>query len=213
MGDHFVSPEIGENMSSESCSHAQSSDAAKRELEEIALQGRMRDIGMKLLVMSGKGGVGKSTVAANLAVSLAEAGKKVGLLDVDVHGPSIPTLMGLQGQKVGTDGPELIPLELTENLKIMSVGFLLDNPADAVVWRGPMKYSVIKQFLADVDWGRLDYLVIDSPPGTGDEPLAVAQLVGEPAAAIIVTTPQELALSDVRRSVSFCKMLNLPVLG
>ncbi len=182
-------------------------------MEQIMLEGRMRDIGMKLLVLSGKGGVGKSTVAANLAVALAMEGRKVGLLDVDVHGPSIPRLMGLEGQRIEAGGLEMRPLEVTENLKVMSIGFLLESAEAPVIWRGPMKYSVIKQFLANVDWGRLDYLVIDSPPGTGDEPLAVAQLVGTPAAAVIVTTPQELAISDVRRSVSFCKALGLPVLG
>jgi len=198
-------------MTSHGCSHGCSQEDGN--LEEQTLQARMRDIGMKLLVLSGKGGVGKSTVAANLAMALAMKGYKVGLLDVDVHGPSIPRLMGLEGQRVQADGPELIPLEVTENLKVMSVGFLLDSAADPVIWRGPMKYSIIRQFLADVDWGKLDYLVVDAPPGTGDEPLAVAQLVGQPAGAVIVTTPQELAIADVRRSVSFCRSVGLPVLG
>ncbi len=200
-------------MSPEGCSHGDSHDAGEGELEQIMLEGRMRDIGMKLLVLSGKGGVGKSTVAANLALSLAMEGKKVGLLDVDVHGPSIPRLMGLEGQRPEPDGAELSPLKVTENLTVMSIGFLLESAEAPVIWRGPMKYSVIKQFLANVNWGPLDYLVIDSPPGTGDEPLAVAQLVGQPAAAVIVTTPQELAISDVRRSISFCNTLDLPVLG
>jgi Mrp family chromosome partitioning ATPase/predicted Fe-Mo cluster-binding NifX family protein len=167
---------------------------------------------MKLLVMSGKGGVGKSTVAANLAVSLALAGNSVGLLDVDIHGPSIPKLMGLDRSQLVLNGHEIVPIEVG-GLKVMSIGFMLPSAADAVIWRGPMKYSLIHQFLKDVDWGPLDYLVIDAPPGTGDEPLSVAQLVGQPAGAVLVTTPQDLAIADVRRSVSFCEKLNLPVVG
>ena len=186
---------------------------AQRQLEELMLQSRMKDIGYKLLVLSGKGGVGKSTVAANLAVALALAGKSVGLLDVDVHGPSIPRLMGLEGKPISSDGQLMQPLEVSENLKVMSIGFLVPDKNDAVIWRGPMKYNVINQFLKDVAWGQLDCLVVDSPPGTGDEPLAVAQLVGSPAGAVIVTTPQELAISDVRRCVGFCRAVSLPVIG
>jgi len=188
-------------------------DETERQLEQQALQRRMRDIGLKLLVLSGKGGVGKSTVAANLSVSLADAGKTVGLLDVDVHGPSIPKLMGLEGRRPTMDGALLQPVPLSENLKVMSIGFLLEGGSDAVIWRGPLKYNVIRQFLKDVAWGRLDYLIIDSPPGTGDEPLSVAQLVGSPAGAIVVTTPQDVAISDVRRCISFCEKLSLPVVG
>lgn len=200
-------------MTSQGCSHGHLQDELEREMSDIALRGRMQGVAMKLLVLSGKGGVGKSTVAANLAFALAAAGKQVGLLDVDVHGPSIPRLVGMEGEKPLQQGAALRPLAVNENMKVMSIGFLLDSPKDAVIWRGPMKYGVIKQFLADVDWGRLDYLVVDSPPGTGDEPLAVAQLVGRPAAAVIVTTPQELSVADVRRSVAFCKTVDLPVLG
>jgi Mrp family chromosome partitioning ATPase/predicted Fe-Mo cluster-binding NifX family protein len=190
------------------------SDESQRELEELELQTRMERIGRKILVLSGKGGVGKSTVAANLAVSLATAGKKVGLLDVDLHGPSIPKILGLEGQRLGSDPTGGIsPIQVSENLSVVSVGLLLDSASDAVIWRGPMKYSVIRQFLKDVAWGRLDYLVIDSPPGTGDEPLAVAQLVGRGAWALVVTTPQDVAIADVRRSVSFCQTLNLRVAG
>jgi ATP-binding protein involved in chromosome partitioning len=181
--------------------------------ERQALTQRMCQIGQKLVVMSGKGGVGKSTVAANLAVSLALAGKRVGLLDVDIHGPSIPKLMGLDSNQIVVNEGELVPPEIGENLKVMSIGFLLPSNRDAVIWRGPMKYSAIRQFLKDVAWGSLDYLIIDAPPGTGDEPLSVAQLIGQPAQAVLVTTPQDLAIADVRRSVSFCERVALPVAG
>ncbi len=181
--------------------------------ERLDLEKQMCRIGMKLLVMSGKGGVGKSTVAANLAISLALRGKAVGLLDVDIHGPSIPKLMGLEEERLAADGDKLLPIEIGGNLKVMSIAFLLPSSKDAVIWRGPMKYGVIRQFLKDVAWGSLDYLVIDAPPGTGDEPLSVAQLVGQPAGAVLVTTPQELAIADVRRSVSFCEKVSLPVAG
>jgi ATP-binding protein involved in chromosome partitioning len=181
--------------------------------EELALEGRMGNIRQKLLVLSGKGGVGKSSVAANLAVYLSQAGKRVGLLDVDVHGPSIPKLLGLEGRPVNVAGEEIVPVIVDKNLAVMSIGFLLSSRKDAVIWRGPAKYHLIRQFLKDVLWGCLDYLVVDSPPGTGDEPLSVAQLVGSPAAAIVVTTPQEVAISDVRRCISFCNTLSLPVRG
>jgi ATP-binding protein involved in chromosome partitioning len=190
----------------------QSSESPEQFQDRQMLARRMCQIGMKLLVMSGKGGVGKSTVAANLAVSLTLAGKSVGLLDVDIHGPSIPKLMGLEKSRPVMDGEAIAPIEIG-NLKVMSIGFLLESATDAVIWRGPMKYGLIQQFLKDVEWGPLDYLVIDAPPGTGDEPLSVAQLVGKPAGAILVTTPQDLAIADVRRSVSFCETVSLPVVG
>jgi len=188
-------------------------DESEKQLEELMLQGRMQEIDIKLLVLSGKGGVGKSMVAANLARSLAGAGKKVGLLDVDIHGPSIPKLFGLEDAKICLNNNQMEPVRVSENLSVMSIGFLLPARNEAVVWRGPMKYSFIRQALKDVAWGKLDCLVIDSPPGTGDEPLSVAQLAGSPSAAVIVTTPQELALADVRRCVTFCNLMSLPVVG
>ncbi len=207
----------------EDCGHCSSTDCSSKEKqheesdeqfrERQELSRKMCQIGYKLLVMSGKGGVGKSTVAANLAASLALLGKRVGLLDVDIHGPSIPKLMGLERDRVVMHGSEMVPIAIGDNLKVMSIGFLLNSAADAVIWRGPMKYGVIRQFLKDVEWGPLDYLVIDAPPGTGDEPLTVAQLVGLPAGAVLVTTPQDLAVADVRRSVSFCHKVKLPVVG
>lgn len=186
---------------------------AKRQREKMILQQRMNEIDRKLLVLSGKGGVGKSTVAANLAVALADTGKKVGLLDVDIHGPSIPKILGLEGRRINSDSLSMYPVQAGQNLLVMSIAFLLRENFDAVIWRGPRKYGAIRQFLTDVAWGKLDYLVVDSPPGTGDEPLSVAQLIGAPAAAVIVTTPQEVAISDVRRCVTFCRSMLLPVAG
>ena len=181
--------------------------------ERQQLTSRMCQIKHKLMVLSGKGGVGKSTVAANLALSLSKAGKKVGLIDVDIHGPSIPKLFGLEGSPVKAGENTIFPVSYNSNLKIMSIGLLINDPNQAVIWRGPMKYGVIKQFLKDVEWGALDYLIIDSPPGTGDEPLSIAQLIDNLDGAVIVTSPQELALDDVRRSIRFCRTLNLRVLG
>ncbi len=181
--------------------------------EELKLEGRMTAIRHKLLVLSGKGGVGKSTVAANLATALARAGKNVGLLDIDVHGPSIPRMMGVETGQVQGNGEDLLPVKVSENLAVMSIGFLLPGNGEPVIWRGPRKHAVIRQFLKDVAWGELDYLVVDSPPGTGDEPMSIAQLVGSSAGAVIVTTPQEVAISDVRRCVAFCNEVSLPVVG
>ncbi len=186
---------------------------AKEEQEQKALSDRMGRIKHKIMVLSGKGGVGKSTVAVNIAVSLAMDGNKVGLLDTDFHGPSIPTLLNLEGKRPGSDGKTILPVEFSEGLKVMSIGFLLPNQDDAVIWRGPMKMGVIKQLLTEVNWGDLDYLIIDFPPGTGDEPLSVAQLIPGVDGAIIVTTPQKLSLNDVRKCINFCKQVSVPVLG
>ncbi|MBN1163540.1 MAG: P-loop NTPase [Candidatus Krumholzibacteriota bacterium] len=181
--------------------------------DDLLIRKRMKEIGRKVLVLSGKGGVGKSTIAVNLAVVLAAAGKQVGLLDVDVHGPSIPKLLGVEGTPLSGTHQAINPLAVGDNLKVMSIGFLLRSADDAVIWRGPMKYNVIKQFLSDVEWGPLDFLIIDSPPGTGDEPLAVAQLIGDADGALIVTTPQNMALVDVRKCITFCRQISLPVIG
>jgi ATP-binding protein involved in chromosome partitioning len=164
-----------------------------------------------ILVMSGKGGVGKSTVAANLTMALHRAGARVGLLDADIYGPSVPTMMGIAGRPMSTDGKMIEPLERF-GVKIMSIGFLLDDPKTAVVWRGPMLHGALQQFLKDVNWGKLDYLLLDLPPGTGDVALTLSQRV-KVTGAVIVTTPQEVALMDVYKSISMCQKLNLPVLG
>jgi len=181
--------------------------------EQEQIRQRIRQIKHQILVLSGKGGVGKSTVAVNLAVSLSLTGKSVGLLDIDIHGPSIPKILNLEGKTVQAAGEAILPIEMVENLKVMSIGFLLRGKDDAVIWRGPMKYHMIKQFLKDVQWGNLDFLIVDSPPGTGDEPLSVIQLLENADGAIIVTTPQEVALSDVRKCITFCRNLNLTVIG
>jgi len=195
--------------------HAHSKEKQRRQEnpDSLELSRRMSQIKRKIIVLSGKGGVGKSTVAVNLAMALSLNDNRVGLLDIDIHGPSIPTLLNLEGRPLGMNGDKMIPVALTENLQVMSIGFLLQHRDDAVIWRGPMKYNVIKQFLQDVEWGDLDFLVIDSPPGTGDEPLTVCQLISDADGAIVVTTPQEVALADVRKSIDFCRKLKLPVLG
>lgn len=172
----------------------------------------LQTVDHKIVVMSGKGGVGKSTVSTNLAVFLSNQGYQVGLLDVDVHGPSIAGLLGLTGLKLNTIGNQIQPYHYTENLKVVSIQGLLEQPDDPLIWRGPVKIGIIRQFLSDVNWGPLDFLIIDSPPGTGDEPLTVAQTVTG-CQAVIVTTPQEIALADVRKSIQFCQKVNMPVLG
>ncbi len=164
------------------------------------------------VVLSGKGGVGKSTVAANLALGLRLRGQAVGLLDVDVHGPSIPKILGLQGQRAMGDGEKLIPLETAEGLKVMSTGLILEKEDEPIVWRGPLKAGVIKQFIGEVRWGDLDYLIVDCPPGTGDEPLSICQLIPS-AEAILVTTPQQVATLDVSKSITFCNQLGLRIAG
>ena len=167
--------------------------------DQVLLQ-RMWRIGRRIHVLSGKGGVGKSTVAVNLAVALAQRGRRVGLLDVDVHGPSVPTLLHLSGQRIMTDGELLQPIVAAAGLKVISMGLLTASADEAVVWRGPRKNSAIRQLLRDVNWGELDDLVVDCPPGTGDEPLSVCQMAGENKGAVVVTTPQQVAAADVARS-------------
>jgi Mrp family chromosome partitioning ATPase len=190
---------------------------SKEEIEELrerlAVLNTTCLIKHKVIVLSGKGGVGKSTVAANLAVALAMKGKQVGLMDVDVHGPSIPKLLGLEGTRPIQSPEGLTPIRYSKNLKVVSIGFLLQNSDDAVIWRAPLKHSLIRQFLTDVKWGQLDYLIVDCPPGTGDEPLSVIQLLEDADGAIVVTTPQDVALADVRKSITFCRQTNLPVIG
>jgi ATP-binding protein involved in chromosome partitioning len=164
-----------------------------------------------ILVMSGKGGVGKSTVATNLTMALHRAGCRVGLLDADIYGPSIPTMMGVAGRPISQDGKRIEPLQRF-GVKLMSVGFLLEDAKSAVIWRGPMLHGALLQFLKDVNWGELDYLLLDLPPGTGDVALTLSQRV-RATGAVVVTTPQEVALQDVYKSVAMCKKVEIPVLG
>jgi Mrp family chromosome partitioning ATPase len=208
------SPAACDSCSSSSCSAASQQQGENQQQfeERRRLTSRLCRIKHKIIVLSGKGGVGKSTVAVNLAMALHLAGKKVGLLDVDIHGPSIPTMLGLEGRQVMEGNGELQPVDL-DGMKVISVGFFLKDQDEAVIWRGPMKTGVITQFIRDVAWGDLDYLIVDSPPGTGDEPLSVCQTMEDADGAVIVTTPQKVAAVDVRKSISFCRQLNLPVLG
>ena len=174
------------------------------------------DISVKhvVLILSGKGGVGKSTVAANLALAFSNHGYQTGLLDLDIHGPDIPKMLGIEEAHLTSyDQKHIEPVQVTGTLGVISMAFLLPEKTTPVIWRGPMKMGAIRQFLEDVNWGDLDYLVVDSPPGTGDEPLSVCQLIENPDGAVIVTTPQELAIADVRKCVNFCRQLKLPVLG
>lgn len=194
------------------CSGNCESCKAEAKDENCRLERTMARIAHKLIVMSGKGGVGKSTVAVNLACGLAERGFKVGLLDVDLHGPSIPTMLHKTTAKVEPMEGGIAPLQVGK-IKVMSIGFLLQSPDDAVVWRGPVKNGIIQQLLGDVVWGDLDYLVVDCPPGTGDEPLSVCQMAGENKGAVVVTTPQQVAAADVARSLDFCAQMELPVYG
>lgn len=164
-----------------------------------------------VLVMSGKGGVGKSTTATNLALALARSGYRTGLLDADIYGPSIPTMLGVTGRPVSTDGKSIEPLERF-GIKLMSIGFLLEDPKAAVIWRGPMLHGALTQFLRDVAWGELDFLVLDLPPGTGDVALSLSQNLAI-SGAVMVTTPQPVATDDVYKAVSMCRKVNIPILG
>jgi len=192
---------------------------SKEEIEELRedlmLADSLTRIENTFMVLSGKGGVGKSTVAVNIAAALAASDRQVGLLDIDLHGPSVPTLLKLEGKAaLSGSGKGLAPVRYNDNLKVMSVEFVLkDHPEEAVIWRGPMKHRVIRQFIAEVEWGDLDFLVVDAPPGTGDEPLSICQMAPPRSQAILVTTPQRLAVKDVKKSVRFCKSLGMPVFG
>jgi Mrp family chromosome partitioning ATPase len=172
----------------------------------------LSNIKHKFLVMSGKGGVGKTSTSVNLAIALSKKGYKVGLMDVDIHGPDVPRMLGLEGMITLGGNQKLQPKRYSENLYAVSIESLMPNKDDAIIWRGPVKHSAIKQFIGEVEWGHLDFLIIDSPPGTGDEPLTVAQLIKD-AQAIIVTTPQEVALADIRKSINFCRTVKMKIFG
>ena len=180
--------------------------------EQKNLKDRMGKIRHKIAVISGKGGVGKSTVTVNLAVAFAQKGNKVGILDADLHGPSVPRLLGLEGQRVKTGPPGAFPVDGPLGIKVMSIDFFLPEEAPTI-WRGPLKMKAISQFLSDIVWGELDFLFIDLPPGTGDEPLSIAQLLPEMDGVVIVTMPSELSSAVVKRAITFAERLNMPIIG
>ncbi|MCK5096510.1 MAG: Mrp/NBP35 family ATP-binding protein [Desulfobacteraceae bacterium] len=193
---------------------AQQQQHIKQQQQGEMIKQTLKKIKNKLFVLSGKGGVGKSSVSANLAVSLAKKGFKTGLMDVDLHGPSIAQMFGIKDMldMSSVDQQLLAPKQVMDNLSVVTIQALMQDKDQAVIWRGPAKTGMINQFIANVDWGELDFLVIDAPPGTGDEPISVAQAIPD-AQAIIVTTPQEVALADIRKSISFCKTVKLKTLG
>ena len=182
--------------------------------QDIAINKSLGKIKNKILVMSGKGGVGKSTVAVNLALGLANRGYKVGLMDVDLHGPDVCRMLDLTGTLEPPENPnDLVPpLLYNDNIKVVSLEYMMRDRDEAIIWRGPLKIQAIRQFVSDMDWGELDYLIVDAPPGTGDEPLSIAQTIPN-VQAVVVTTPQEVALADVRKSINFCKTVEMPVVG
>jgi Mrp family chromosome partitioning ATPase len=180
--------------------------------KDAAVKTSLAKIKNKIIVMSGKGGVGKTSTSVNLSIALASSGHQVGIMDVDLHGPDVPRILGINGVPQLTQNKKLSPLRYSDHLSAISIESFTPGKDDAIIWRGPLKYSAIRQFIGEVDWGDLDFLVIDSPPGTGDEPLTVAQTISD-AKAIIVTTPQEVALADVRKSINFCKMVKMEIFG
>ena len=193
-----------------------SSSCSQQEKEahtQERLKSKLSHIKHRVMVMSGKGGVGKSSVATNLAVALSQDGLYVGILDADIHGPNIPKMLGIESRQVEGSGKGMIPVEVFPNLKVISMAFFIGDRDNPVVWRGPLKHNAISQFLGEVEWGPLDFLVIDLPPGTGDEPLSVAHLIKNVDGSVIVTTPQDVALLDSRKAVTFSRMLNIPVIG
>ena len=197
----------------------QNSDQVRKEKMEASkkldekLKQNMSQIQHKILVLSNKGGVGKSLVAVNLVCSLSEKGFKVGILDADLHGPSVAKMLGFEGRKLQGSSEGIIPMRISPNLIAISMAFLIETSDAPLIWRGPLKMMALKQFLGEVEWGALDYLIVDSPPGTGDEPLSICQLIPELEGGIIVTSPQKVALLDSRKCINFLKNLNISILG
>ena len=181
--------------------------------DDLKVLNSLKKIKHVIVVMSGKGGVGKSTVAANIAVAFSMRGYETGLMDADIHGPNIPKMLNIEDAVITGDTDGLQPVMVPPHLKVMSMAFLIQDKDSPVIWRGPMKMGAIRQFIGDVKWGDLDFLIVDLPPGTGDEPLSVAQLIPNADGSIIVTTPQDVALLDSRKSVNFSKALKLPIIG
>ena len=184
----------------------------QHDADEPRLREQLRHIKHRLLVMSGKGGVGKTSIAVYLALGLAQRGHRVGILDVDLHGPDVPRMLGISGMFDYDAEHLLVPHKYNDKLKVVSIECLLRDRDEAVIWRGPLKHSFIRQAISQVNWGDLDILVIDCPPGTGDEPLSVAQTIPQ-AQAVIITTPQEVSLADVRKAINFCRKVDMPIMG
>lgn len=218
--EHCPGPQsesAGKSDSCEGCPNQQICATAPKgpDPDLVGIIERMATVKHKILVLSGKGGVGKSTFSAQLAFALSSMDFQVGLLDIDICGPSIPKMLGLEGQEIHQSNLGWSPVYVESNLGVMSIGFMLPNPDDAVIWRGPRKTGIIKQFLKDVYWGELDFLLVDAPPGTSDEHISIVQFLQATGidGAIIVTTPQQVSLIDVRKEVSFCRKVGLEVLG
>jgi Mrp family chromosome partitioning ATPase len=203
---------IHDNMESAKKGGCGSKAASAMDKQQELIREALSKIKQKIFVMSGKGGVGKSSISANIATGLADKGFKTGLMDVDLHGPSIAKIMGLDGMLGISGNRKLLPYAHGDNLKVVSMQSLMQDADQAVIWRGPAKAGMIQQFVGQVEWGDLDFLIIDAPPGTGDEPLTVIQTIPE-AKAIVVTTPQEVALSDVRKSINFCQTVKIDIIG
>jgi len=180
--------------------------------QDISVDRSLKRIKNKFIILSGKGGVGKTSTSVNLSLALAKKGFDVGIMDVDLHGPDVPRMLGLKGMLDLNKNNKLNPMKYSDHLKVVSIESLIASKDDAIIWRGPLKYSAIRQFIGEVEWGDLDFLIIDSPPGTGDEPLTIAQTIKD-AKAVIVTTPQEVSLADVRKSISFCRTLKMDIYG
>lgn len=212
------SDQAGKAEACEGCPNQQICASAPKGPDEDlpAIKERMSGVKHKILVLSGKGGVGKSTFSSMLSWSFAsDESVEVGLMDLDICGPSMPKMMGTEGEQIHSSNMGWSPIYVSENLGMMSIGFMLPNPDDAIIWRGAKKNGLIKQFLKDVDWGNLDYLIVDTPPGTSDEHLSINQYLKESGVdgAVIVTTPQEVALLDVRKEIDFCRKAGIRVLG
>jgi len=219
MGDSPISHHKG--IGQEKSTQEKATNEQKSQMEQAyrEMQRKMRiaklndDIKHKILVLSGKGGVGKSTVATGLALSLARKGMKVGLMDIDITGPNIPKMLGLEDMDLNVEDGQIFPAKGPNGVKVISMAFLIEDPDKPVIWRGPIKLGAIQQFIGDVAWGKLDALIVDFPPGTSDEPLTVSQHLPGIDGVVIVTTPQEVALLDSRKSINFAKTISVPVLG
>jgi len=207
------SPDSPESQEANSNQKAQMEQAYQQMQRKMRMSKMSEGIRHKIMVLSGKGGVGKTTVATGIALSLARMGKKVGLMDIDITGPNVPKMLGIEGTELHIEDGQIFPAIGPHGIKVISMAFLIEDPDKPVIWRGPIKLGAIQQFIGDVAWGELDALVIDFPPGTGDEPLTVSQTLPNLDGVVIVTTPQEVALLDSRKSINFAKTISVPVLG